>query len=297
MSASVRGIGVAVMWRTWGCPALGERRALLDAESMLLVDDGDREIAEVDLLLDQRVRADRDLHVARRDQLPDVRVLLRRQRAREERDADAELRADPLDREEVLLGEHLRRGHHRPLPVGLDGPQQGVQCDDRLARADVALQQPLHRRRLREITVDLGDRAILRVGEREREHLPVARQERARVGQRLGNELLALRRAAGERELEDEELVEGEAPATHFRLLQRARPMQRNERIGAKRQPLGGRKPRRQGVPLGSHLLERRAHERAQLLLRQRLAGGIDRAHSRPSRSPRPGRSVSTWKP
>ena len=51
-------------------PALDERGALRDAEAMLLVDDGHREIAEVDLLLDERVRPDDDLRVTRRDQLP-----------------------------------------------------------------------------------------------------------------------------------------------------------------------------------------------------------------------------------
>ena len=40
--------------------ALGERRALLDAEAVLLVDDRDGEVGELDLLLDQRVRADGD---------------------------------------------------------------------------------------------------------------------------------------------------------------------------------------------------------------------------------------------
>ena len=53
--------------------ALRERGALLDAEAVLLVDDRDGEVAEADLLLDQRVRADDDLHVARGDQLADVR--------------------------------------------------------------------------------------------------------------------------------------------------------------------------------------------------------------------------------
>ena len=38
-----------------------ERPALLDAEAMLLVDDRDREVRELDALLDQRVRADDDL--------------------------------------------------------------------------------------------------------------------------------------------------------------------------------------------------------------------------------------------
>ena len=50
-------------------PALGERRALLDAEAVLLVDDRDREVGELDLALDQRVRADCDPDVARGDEL------------------------------------------------------------------------------------------------------------------------------------------------------------------------------------------------------------------------------------
>ena len=41
--------------------ALRQRAPLLDAEAVLLVDDGDRELGQVDALLDQRVRADHDL--------------------------------------------------------------------------------------------------------------------------------------------------------------------------------------------------------------------------------------------
>ena len=46
---------------------LGERLALLDAEAVLLVDDRDGEVGELDVALDQRVRADRDLRLAARD--------------------------------------------------------------------------------------------------------------------------------------------------------------------------------------------------------------------------------------
>ena len=46
--------------------SLDERRALLDAEAVLLVDDGDREVAELDALLDQRVRADDDVRLRAR---------------------------------------------------------------------------------------------------------------------------------------------------------------------------------------------------------------------------------------
>ena len=44
---------------------LAQRLALLDAEPVLLVDDGDREIAQLDVLLDERVRADDDVGAER----------------------------------------------------------------------------------------------------------------------------------------------------------------------------------------------------------------------------------------
>ena len=49
-----------------------------------------------------------------------------------------------VDREEVLLGERLRRRHERPLAPALDRAEERVQRDDGLPRSDVALQEPLH---------------------------------------------------------------------------------------------------------------------------------------------------------
>ena len=256
---------------------LGERRPLLDAEAVLLVDDGDGEVAEADLLLDQRVRADRDLHVAGGDQLPHVRVLLRAEGARQQRHPHAELGADALDREEVLLGEHLGRRHQRALPARLDGAQQRRERDDGLAGADVALEQPLHRGRPRQIAVDLGDRLLLGIGERERQHLAVPVEELAGRRERLRDEPLALRRPPRERELEDEELVEGEPPPALLCLLRRARMVQRDERIGPQRQPLRDGERCGQRIAVGADVLERRRDEGAQLLLGERLAGGVDR--------------------
>ena len=82
---------------------------------------------------------------------------------------DAELAAELLDREEVLLGERLRRRHQRALVAALDRAQERVERDDRLPRPDVALEQPLHRHRAREVAVDLGDRLLLVLGELERQ--------------------------------------------------------------------------------------------------------------------------------
>ena len=73
MSASVRGIGVAVRCSTCGLRPFDERRALRHPEAVLLVDDGDGEVAELDLLLDERVRPDDDLRIARGDRAAALR--------------------------------------------------------------------------------------------------------------------------------------------------------------------------------------------------------------------------------
>jgi hypothetical protein len=151
---------------------------LLDAEPMLLVDDSDGEIGELDVALDERMRADRDLRDAVRDLVAD---LLRTDRSGEQNAPHAELRAQRLERQEVLLGKRLRRRHQRALPLVLDRAQQRVQRDDRLPRSDIALQKPLHRRRLRKVEVDLGDGALLVLREREREHAAVALDQLARL--------------------------------------------------------------------------------------------------------------------
>ena len=61
VSTSVRGIGVAVITSRSVClPLSRQRQALVDAEAVLLVDDGQPEIVELDAGLEQRMRADDD---------------------------------------------------------------------------------------------------------------------------------------------------------------------------------------------------------------------------------------------
>src|SRR3954452_4038606 len=121
-----------------GTAPFAERLALLDAEAVLLVDNRDCEVEELDVALDQSVRADRDLCDPARDLVTDP---LRAKRAGEQDAAHSELRAERPDREEVLLGQRLRRRHQRALPALVDGAQERVERDDGLARSDVALQQ------------------------------------------------------------------------------------------------------------------------------------------------------------
>ena len=161
--------------------ALGAQRvALLDAEAVLLVDDDEAEVGELDALLEQRVGADDDAGPALGDL--GARLALRRglERAGEQGDAGAggvavELagaaeRAEQLaDAAGVLGGEDLGRGEQGRLAAGVDDLGHGPQRDDGLARADLALQQPVHRL----VAVELGGQLLphrpLPLGELERQ--------------------------------------------------------------------------------------------------------------------------------
>ncbi len=208
----------------------------------------------------------------------DVRLAadLRLDRAGDEGAADAELHADPLDREEVLLRERLGRGHQRALAAGLDRAQQRVQRHDGLARADVPLEQALHRRRPREVGVDLRDRLLLVLGQLERQRVPVAADQLARLGERSGDLLLALGRAPGERQLQHEQLVEGEPLPPLLGLFERARLVDRRQGVAAERQPALRLQPRRERVGAVGHERQRRLDQLAQLRGRDLLARRVD---------------------
>ncbi len=243
--------------------------ALLDAEAVLLVDDRDREVAQLHSGLDEGVRADDDVGGERLLALG----LLRR--AREQRARDAELEAEVGDREEVLLGERLGRRHERALPAVLDRAEERVERDDGLARADVALQKPLHRRRAREVAVDLADRLLLVRRERERERLAVAADQVARLAEPWRERALALLDAARDADLEDEQLLEGEPRAAAFRLGEVVRAVDGGERVALEREPFAFAQLRGQRVEDVRRERQRKiddaAHARRRDLLRRRI--------------------------
>ena len=157
-------------------------------------------------------------------------------RAREERDLDAQFAARLLEGQEVLLGQRFRRRHQRALLPSLDCPEKRVQRDDRLARADLALKEPLHRRRLCEVGVDLLDRALLVRREREGEQLAIARRELSGLGECRSALVFAPTSAAGQPDLEDEELVQCEPAAARLGFSLVPRTVQGGERVRAQRQ-------------------------------------------------------------
>ena len=99
---------------------LRQRQPLVHAEAVLLVDDGQREIVEDDVLLKQRMGADHDVDVAEREAIENGLALAAALAAGEDGDADAGGFGERRDGLAVLAGENFGRRHQRRLPPGLD---------------------------------------------------------------------------------------------------------------------------------------------------------------------------------
>ena len=144
-------------------------KPLLHAEAVLLVDDRERETREGDLLLKQSMRADGDHRLRTLQLLRDCLPLRRRESSVQPSDRYPERTKPVGELAHVLLGEDLGGRHHRRLAAGIDRGEAGDRGDDGFAAADVALQQPLHRMRLREVAQDLRHGAALRARQSKRQ--------------------------------------------------------------------------------------------------------------------------------
>ena len=144
------------------CP---QRQPLGDAETMLLIDDGQAQIPELDLLLDHGVRADHQRCLAAGDQREHLGAFLLFLAAGQPRHPQApgrEQRLEPADQlAEMLLRQDLGGRHQRALPSGVDGDGRRERRHHGLARADIALQQPVHGNRAPQVAGDLLAHALL----------------------------------------------------------------------------------------------------------------------------------------
>ncbi len=111
-------------------------------EAVLLVDDGERQIAEHDVLLEHRVGADEDMNVSERQPLENVAALRPAFPAGENGDIDAGGRRQRRHGVEMLACQQFGRRHQGGLPAGFDHGRRRQKRHHRLAGADIALQQP-----------------------------------------------------------------------------------------------------------------------------------------------------------
>ncbi len=137
--------------------------SLLDAEAVLLVDHHAAERAERHLLGEQGVGAHDQADATPAEAFEDARARPALHLAREELDPHVpaghapgalEVAQQRPHRGEVLLGQHLGRHHQRALMPALRGGQQRGHRHHGLARADVTLEQAVHREGARHVGDD-----------------------------------------------------------------------------------------------------------------------------------------------
>ena len=176
----------------------------------------------------------------------------------------------------MLGGEDLGRRHEGGLPAVLRRERAQRRGNDRLARADVALHQPVHRPAGYAVRRDLLDRAALRAGGGEGQRVQICRQPaggKDDAGVRL-SALFELLQAAAQQE----QLLEHHAAARRGDVLRRLRPVDGGERVRRVRQTVFGAQQFGQRVgPVARHRGERGVGHALQIALGQPGGQRIDR--------------------
>ena len=230
--------------------------ALRHTELVLLVNDHQAKIVRRKPCLDQRVRADRERWTLRLDAeslrhfrtsdfrtfgLSDFPCL---PAARLQFHGDAQRRQPVREVPKVLFRQHFGRGHERDVVAAFQRHQRAARRHDRLAGADIALQQPSHRVRagqvLAQLAQDLGLRFSQLKAEPGQEGLDemivAAARQRPGFGLEIPPATLNL-------PLQFNELIQRQPPPRQLGISQGLREVQHADRPGARRP---GSAPRRQ---------------------------------------------------
>ena len=137
----------------------------------------------------------------------------------------------------MLPGQDFRRRHQRRLIAVGDAHQHRVQRDDRLAAADVALQQPVHRHVAGHVGGHFADRRLLARRQLERQPPANAGVDLGRGRQRRRPKAELLLPAPGhDGQLQHEQLLKHEPPPRPGQFVRVLRGMDRRQRLGERHQ-------------------------------------------------------------
>ena len=189
------------------------------------------------------------------------------------------------DGREMLARQDFGRRHQRRLAAGLDRARHGEQRHHRLARADIALQQPQHALGLGQVGVDLGQRLFLRRGQRIGQGGADLGFDRAVAGRAAGRPAACVRWRAPAPARSGRPGIRHRRAAARRRLPARRRSGRRDCAARAarrrRRKGLPARQRRRPAIPAVRQPRQRLADGPAQHLARQARGQRIDRLDQR----------------
>ena len=185
----------------------------------------------------------------------------------------------------MLRRQNLRRRHQTALMTVLHRLRQGQHADNRLAAANVALQNAVHRLVAGHILRNLAPHLLLRLRQRKRQIFDnVVHQRSLRLMRNACTLILVLLAVIKQATLQKEQLLENKAVLRPAQRLPAFRKMNILQRLIARRQPAllnnGLRQAFRQ---LLRRQRQRLTHPLAQIILRQRSGQRINRHNARRS--------------
>ena len=219
-----------------------ERTALLHAEPVLFVHHRQGEIGERELVLEQRVRADHDPRLPRRDRLERVAASLAAERPGEQRDRQRHVLEQGAERDVVLACKQVGRREQGRLASRERGGRKRPRRHGRLAGPHVALDQAQHRYGSGEVRPELVQRhGLVRrqldgpaqlARQRCRHRVPDPRVRGGIDGQRQGVRATSGTAPGDHAQLEGQQLVEGETAKGRIARFERCRVVSGLDRIG-----------------------------------------------------------------
>jgi len=128
---------------------------VFDAETLLFVNDQQAEVFEANIVAEQAVGADQDIHLALSGGVENIPHLFGRRESVENFNRDGKFREAFGKGSAMLDTQHRRRGQHGDLLARLDGLKGRTHGQLGFAVADIAAQQAVHRNRFGHVAFDL----------------------------------------------------------------------------------------------------------------------------------------------
>jgi hypothetical protein len=213
--------------------ALPQGGPLPHAELMLFVDDHQPQAGKSHVLLQKRVGADHHVDLPRGDVCQGRFALFLRQAAHEQHVPHTARLEQAGERIGMLAGKNFRGCHQGRLVTAGHTSEHGVHGYYGLAAADVALQQPIHRRFAGHVAGHFTNRGPLTGGEFERKKSFDSRID-IRCGYKRGRAKshLLLPAPCDHRQLQNEKFLKYKSPPRSFQLARVLRRVDRRQGRG-----------------------------------------------------------------
>ena len=166
----------------FGEQLVAQRQPLRHTKAVLLVDDGQRQLVEFHLALDDGVRAHHQPRLARGNQRQHRAPLFGFLGAGQPGGGHAQWLQPAQQLAKVLFGQDFGGCHQRALPTRVDAQRRRQRRHHGFARAHIALQKPVHGLVQPQVRADLKYHPLLRAGQRkgQRRLQPVVERSRPR---------------------------------------------------------------------------------------------------------------------